>query len=910
MNEAPPPGPDLRTAITESAEGFALLDEGAVFTFVNRELARIAEQPVSALIGKCVWTLFPSRVGTPLHAAFQRVVSERQPVELEHSSSHAGRRYAVRFTPTRGGVAVALRDITIGRTTEASAREILLLVPCPLAFITRDGRTAFVNVGFTRTFGYTQEDVPSLQAWWDRAYADAGERTAFARAWDEAATRGEAMPPHEGDVTGKDGRVRRVSTSSRLHSEGVLMSFEDVTERRAAERMTRTADGETRRLLAEAGQSRRALLSVIEDQKSAEEKLRQTKERYRRLVETSLDWVWETDAPGRFTYSSPRVQDLLGYRPDEIVSHTAYEFMVPDEAKRAGDRLREIELGRQTIVNVEVNYRHRDGRVVVVEINGSPVFAADGTWAGYHGSGRDITARREAEQAMRLRGAALEAAANAIMITDRAGLITWANPAFAELTGWSTAEAVGCNPRDLLNSSLQDPKFYQQLWATILAGKVWRGELINVRRDGGLRTMDETVTPLRNERGEISHFIAILQDITERKQMEAQFRQSQRMEAIGTLAGGVAHDLNNILAPMMLVSALLALKLPDPKDQAKLAIIQAGVRRGSEIIRQLLTFSRGQEGERSLVKPLLIIKEMTVMMRETFPREIDLQLNTPESGWPVLADPTQLHQVLLNLSVNARDAMPKGGHLFIGTENLTLAAGNPALDPANPPGPYVVIIVSDTGQGIPANVRPRIFDPFFTTKPIGKGTGLGLSTVLGIVKSHGGHIAVDSTAGKGTTFRIYLPAVPDGTIPPLDVVSVAAPSSTEQQTLLVVDDEENVRTTLQLLLETQTYRVMTAAQGAEALALYLAHRSEIRLVLTDLMMPVMNGLALVRSLRAIDPGLPIIVSSGLTDPSALQELADEGITEILLKPCEASAVIGAVEKALQQAGGSSGGVVR
>jgi PAS domain S-box-containing protein len=308
------------------------------------------------------------------------------------------------------------------------------------------------------------------------------------------------------------------------------------------------------------------------------------------------------------------------------------------------------------------------------------------------------------------------------------------SPAFAELTGWSTAEAVGCNPRDLLNAHLQGPKFYQQLRATILAGKVWRGELIHVRRDGGLRTMDETITPRRNERGEIWHFIAILQDITETKQMEAPFRQSQRLEASGTLAGGFAHDLNKILAPMMLVSALLAVKLPDPKDQAKLAIIQAGVRRGSEIIRQLLTFSRGQEGERSLVKPLLIIKEMTVMMRETFPREIDLQLNTPESGRPVLADPTQLHQVRLNLSINARDAMPKGGHLFIGTENLTLAAGNPALEPANPPGPYVVIIVSDTGQGIPANVRPRIFDPFFTTKPVGKGTGLGLSTVISAVE--------------------------------------------------------------------------------------------------------------------------------------------------------------------------------
>jgi PAS domain S-box-containing protein len=568
------------------------------------------------------------------------------------------------------------------------------------------------------------------------------------------------------------------------------------------------------------------------------------------------------------------------------------------EAERASAALGELVARRQPITNIEVNYRHREGRTVVVEINGTPVFAADGTWAGYHGTSRDITARRSAERALRLRGAALEAAANAIMITDREGRIEWANPAFAELTGWNAAETVGRNPRELLNSNLQSAEFYANLWNTIIAGQVWRGEIVNLRRDGSLRTMDETVTPLRDERGQISHFIAILQDITERKQLDTHLRQSQRMEAIGTLAGGVAHDLNNILAPMMFVSALLAHKLEDPKDQEKLAIIQAGVRRGSEIIRQLLTFSRGQEGERSLVQPLHIIKEMAVMMRETFPREIEIQLTTPESGWPVLADPTQLHQVLLNLSVNARDAMPKGGVLQIATENRQLRAGDTVLGADGKPGPYAVITVRDTGQGIPAEIRPRIFDPFFTTKPIGKGTGLGLSTVLGIVQSHGGYITVDSTPGKGTTFRVYLPAVPEGSVAPFDVIPAAASPSTQHATVLVVDDEEYIRNTMRLVLESQNYRVLTATHGADGLARYLEHRSEIRLVITDLMMPVMNGLALIRSLRVIDPGLPIIASTGLPEVGEVKELQELGIAELLPKPCEASTVISAVERAL------------
>lgn len=903
---------DATALLDQCDEGVARLERALVFSYANAAFARLAERPQSAIAGARLADLLPEWADAGLRTACERTLQSGEPGECRELAAPTGARFRVRVVPADGGVHLFFRETTAERPAETTLRagderfrDILMDLPWPIGFIEHDGTVVFVNHSFVRTLGYTRKEVPDLAAWWNTAYPDSTYRAEAQRSWNAAAAaaaaHGHLIPPQEHTVTGRDGCVRRVAISGLLRPDGMLVSFEDITKRRKAEDQATAAHTETLRLLADAGQSGRALLSVIEDQKAAEDHLRHTEERYRRLVETSLDWVWETDPTGRFSYSSPRVLDLLGYRPEEVVGRSGYEFMAPADAARSSTAFSEFVARRQPIISVEVNYRHRDGRNVVVEVNGTPVFAPDGSWSGYHGTGRDITARRSTEQTMRLRGAALEAAANAIMITDRAGRIEWSNPAFEELTGWTTAEAVGHNPRDLLNSNQQDQPFYADLWNTILAGKVWRGELSNLRHDGSLRIMDETVTPLRNERGEIAHFIAILQDVTDRKELESHLRQSQRMEAIGTLAGGVAHDLNNILAPMMFVSALLANKLHDPKDQEKLAIIQAGVRRGSEIIRQLLTFSRGQEGERSLVQPVHIIKEMAVMMRETFPREIEIQLHTPDNGWPVLADPTQLHQVLLNLSVNARDAMPKGGVLQISTENMPLAAGDPILGPAGKPGSYVALVVRDTGHGIPAEVRPRIFDPFFTTKPIGKGTGLGLSTVQGIVHSHGGFITVDSTPGKGTTFRVYLPAVPEGTVAPFDVIPASLALTVQPATILIVDDEENVRNTLRLVLESQNYRVLTASQGAEGLARYLEHRSEIRLVLTDLMMPVMNGHALIRSLRVIDPGLPIIASTGLPDPGERQELGALGVSEIVPKPCEASAVIGAVERALNRA---------
>jgi PAS domain S-box-containing protein len=387
-------------------------------------------------------------------------------------------------------------------------------------------------------------------------------------------------------------------------------------------------------------------------------------------------------------------------------------------------------------------------------------------------------------------------------------------------------------------------------------------------------------------------------DITDRKQLEAQLLHSQRLEAVGTLAGGVAHDLNNILTPMLMVGGVLRDKLADPADRALVEQLEAGARRGAGIVKQLLTFSRDLAPSRVVVPVAPVIEEMVEVMRRTFPREIELKVNLAAELWPVLADPIQLHQVLLNLCINARDAMALGGV-------LTVTAENGAAPVATLGGRgEVVLTVSDTGHGIAPENLQRIFDPFFTTKGVGKGTGLGLSTVHGIVKSHGGRVTVESEPGRGTTFRIMLPAS-DGVVTPAAPVTAGATAlgQADRPLVLVVDDETTVLDMTTRVLRRDGFEVLVAAGGEEALERLRAAGGRVQLVITDMMMPGMDGVALVPRLVALQPGLRVIGVSGLDFATRQAEMESLGLVELLLKPYEVATLLAAVHRHLPAARG-------
>lgn len=585
--------------------------------------------------------------------------------------------------------------------------------------------------------------------------------------------------------------------------------------------------------------------------------------RWKEALLTTMDGYLETDQHGAILEANPAYTAISGYSVTELTFKKIGDLESVPQPIDASTRSWESR-GRRGSHRFRTRHRRKDGGIVLLEVSAtySPRFGGR-----FYYFCRDITAQEEAERRLELQTTALEAAANAILITNAEGEIEWVNEAFVRSSGYSREEAVGANPR-IVNSGQHARQFFEEMWATIRSGKVWQGEIVNRRKDGTLLVEETLITPVRNLDGNIAHFVAIKQDITQRKKMERQLLRSQRMEAVGLLAGGMAHDLNNILTPILLSVDLLKPSVAAPLHREVIDRIGLAARRGAGVIRQVLTFARGIEGARAPLRPIDLIREIITMIEETFPRDIRIRQEASNLCPRVAGDLTQLHQVLLNLVVNARDAMPQGGVLTLGldfvdsSEKLILQTGELK------PGGYVIIKVQDTGEGIAPQIASQIFEPFFTNKPQGKGTGLGLSTALGIVRSHGGLIDFHSKVGEGSEFRIYLPAlaveVAEPTEPP-----VVETLEGKGRTVLLVDDEDLIRSAARLMLENLGFNVIEVENGQEGLAAFEANASEVYCVVTDVMMPVMSGDKLAAEIWRRNPNVPILFMSGLMDRDQL-----------------------------------------
>ncbi|MBI4419142.1 MAG: PAS domain S-box protein [Ignavibacteriales bacterium] len=878
----------------------------------------------------------------------------------------------------------------------------------------------------------------------------------------------------------------------------------------------------------------------ITERERAQKALRDSEERFRTLTETtsSIILIYQGE---HMRYVNRAAEALLGYTRQEILAKTFWDVIYPDDQEMIRQRGLARQRGENVPPNIQVRVVTKHGEIrwvdftaAMVEFEGKPAVL---------GTAFDITRRKQAEDAMRLQSTALNAAANAIVITDQDGTIQSVNPAFTTLTGYTASEAIGKNPRDLVKSGVQDTEFYRTMWKTLLANKVWRGEIVNRKKDGSLYTEDQTITPVTGGNGVITNFIAIKEDVTDRKNAEQTVRESesrlsafleatldgvvvehddrvvfankafakmygyadpaelagkhiselqsdedivrmteyarrrergesaptryefrgkhkdgslidlevsvsvfqiagkfhiisivrdisdrklaekqireqaelldnasdgilvrnlenqilfwnkgaermygwrrdevlgrtvseflypdstdkfpelrkeilnsgdwegevehktksgeiitvrthwtlmrdqggnpqsilsvntditekksfeahvlrtQRLESLGTLAGGIAHDLNNVLAPILLSFEAIKRKISgDQRTLQLLSVAEASATRGKNIIAQILTFARGIEGAQGPIQLKHLLGECEQIIKETFPKSIMLEAAIPKNLWPISGDATQIHQVLMNLCVNARDAMPQGGTMRLAASNLHLDQEFVSMRVGAQTGPHVLLEVSDTGVGIPKENLDRIFDPFFTTKEVGKGTGLGLSTIHTIVRGHGGFVDVNSRVGLGTTFRVYLPATAGAGQEDAGRPEERFPQGNGEM-ILIVDDEASIRDITSETLQMFNYRIVTAENGVEAVAQLAKYKDELDLVLMDLMMPVMDGPAAMRAMRRIKPDIRIIASSGIVPGEGSGE-SDIDVQAFLEKPYAAERLLNVIHGVL------------
>jgi len=510
----------------------------------------------------------------------------------------------------------------------------------------------------------------------------------------------------------------------------------------------------------------------------------------------------------------------------------------------------------------------------------------------------EIAEQKEAEQESTRLATAVDQVAESVIISDSDGTIRYINPAFERLSGYTRKDIFGQNIH-ILRSDKHDEAFYKKMWDIISRGEVWTGRITNRMKDGTLREFETTISPIRDRSGAIVDFVFVKRDVTHEVQLQTRLQEAQKMEAIGTLAGGIAHDFNNILTSIIGFAELAMLKLPEGDEtRSDLDYVIKSGYRARELVKQILSFSRRNEQDLKPVQIHLIIKEALKLLRASLPATIEIHQNVEFEFDVVLADPTQIHQVLMNLGTNAAHAMQEsGGVLEVSLTELDLDSVAVSQYPGLNPGPYLELSISDTGFGMDKAVMERIFDPFFTTKNRGEGTGMGLSVVHGIVKSHGGFIFVNSELEKGTKFHVFLPVI-EKTVASEDQTEEAMPKGNER--IMFVDDEVMLVTMAQEMLEFLGYEVVVRTSSIEALEAFRAQPDKFDLVITDKTMPQMTGFDLAKELREIRPDIPIILCTGFSETIETEMAKAMSINAYIMKPLAMQEMASAVRKVLDK----------
>jgi len=691
----------------------------------------------------------------------------------------------------------------------------------------KDGVYVEVNKGFTDLTGFTREDVigktsSEIDIWYDLTDRNRLVKSLRTTGYSENL---------EAKFRRKDGSLTTALMSARVISLNNVPHIISITR--------------------DIGELKRAEQEIL-----AQKKLFET------MFNAMTDAIVITDTKRQIQLTNKGLETTFGYKTEELVGMTTEVlYDNPEEYFETGKAVFNSESPQPTSFYTTL-YKDKSGRSFPGETFGTKLYDNSNIWIGNLGIMRDITKRKQDEADLERLKVAIEQAGEVIVITDADGNIQYTNPAFEKATGYTLEEAHLQNPR-ILKSGLQDEAFYKELWETISSGQTWTGRMVNKSKDGSLYTEEATISPVINADGKIINHVAIKRDITAQLKLEEQYIQAQKMESVGRLTGGVAHDFNNILAVIIGYTEMALEKVkPTEKLHSDLEKIYDSAIRSADIVRQLLAFSRKQTIAPRVLDLNETVSGMLTMLRSLIGEDIDLAWNPTANLAPILIDPSQVDQILANLCVNARDAIDGVGKVTIETNIVTLDQEYCDNNLGFRPGEYVMLSVSDSGCGIEKDIIDKIFEPFFTTKGI-LGTGLGLSTVFGIVKQNNGFVNLYSELNEGTTFKIYLPTHRD------EIVSKAEPmlenpGMSNGETILLVEDDKTILEMGVTMLEMLHYHVLTANTPTEALRQAEEHAGKIDLLITDVIMPEMNGKALSHQLLAISPDLKVLYMSGYT----------------------------------------------